>query len=74
MSTTVKPNTGSYYAGKYDCPICRTTLKKLPSGFKFDFKVEGMKKYSTQSSFRVCPSCGNLQQFMEVEDIRPLLE
>jgi hypothetical protein len=74
MSTTTKPSTGSSATGTYDCPMCRSGMKRLPSGLKFDFNVEGMKKYSTPSYFRVCPSCGNMQQFMDVEEIRPLLE
>jgi hypothetical protein len=55
------------------CPICRGTLKNLNGKFKFDVAVEQTKTFTTPMLVYVCVDCGNMQQFVDVREIKPLL-
>lgn len=55
------------------CPVCQGSLKNLNGKFKFDIAVEQTKNFTTPMQVYVCVDCGNMQQFLDVREIKPLL-
>lgn len=56
-----------------NCPVCKAEMKLLPGSFKFTASIEKTKSFSVPSTMFVCTTCGNVQQFLDIKEIRPLL-
>jgi hypothetical protein len=55
------------------CPVCQGNLKNLNGKFRFDTPIEQTKNFSTPMFVYVCVDCGNMQHFVDVREIKPLL-
>jgi hypothetical protein len=56
------------------CPVCFATMKGVKGKVRYEVETEHSRKFTADASTYVCIGCGNVQQFIPLTEIRPLLE
>lgn len=56
------------------CPICHAEMKSVMGKIKYEIAADTDRKFAAPGDAYICPDCGNIQQFVDLKEVKPLLQ